>query len=207
MKRILCFGDSNTYGHDPKDASRLSIRWTRIIKKLLGEDYEIIEEGLCGRTTDLPFAGESDNWKGTTLLRPVISTHKPYDLLIIMLGTNDLLLYAKAEISDSADGIEELIKIAKATYPEGKILIVSPIEVDESVKDSHFCELYGPTRACELSKQFATAYSPIAKKYGCEFMNAADFAKASPLDGIHMDEENHTKLAYAITDKIQEILE
>lgn len=207
MKRILCFGDSNTYGHNPKDASRLNIRWTRIIQKLLGENYEIIEEGLCGRTTDFQVDGEVCGWEGTTLLNPIIATHKPYDLLIIMLGTNDLLLNAKAELSDSAKGLEKLIEIAKEAYPTGKILVISPILIDESVKNSDFSQLYGPARGCELSKEFANTYLPVATKLKCEFMNAADFAKASPLDGVHMDEKNHEKLAHAIADKIRNILE
>ena len=177
MKRILCFGDSNTYGHNPKDASRLSKRWTKITENRLGEDYEIIEEGLCGRTTDFHVEGEIDGLSGTTLLRPIIATHKPYDLLIIMLGTNDLLLKVNAELSDSVNGIKKLIEIATQTYPDGKILIISPIEVDKSVQNSFFCELYGPTRACELSKQFASVYLPVAEQYGCEFMNAADLLK------------------------------
>lgn len=207
MKRILCFGDSNTYGHNPKDASRLSRRWTRCIAEILGSDYEIIEEGLCGRTTVFPVNGIIDGWEGSTLLKPVIATHKPYDLLIIMLGTNDLLLSTGADISDSARGLEELIKTARENF-QSEILVISPILIDKSVKDNEiFCELYGPERACELSKQFAGSYKPIALKYGCHFMNAADFAQASALDGVHMDEKNHKQLAKAIAAKIKAIFE
>ena len=84
MKRILCFGDSNTYGHSPKDASRLSKRWTKITENLLGEDYEIIEEGLCGRTTDFHVEGEIDGLSGTTLLRPIIATHNVMLTLVVL---------------------------------------------------------------------------------------------------------------------------
>lgn len=206
MKRILCFGDSNTYGHDPKDASRLKKRWTRYVSEMLGGDCEIIEEGLCGRTTVFPVNGTPDGWEGSTLLRPVIATHKPYDLLIIMLGTNDLLLSTGADTEDSAEGMEKLIEIAQAEY-SSKILVISPILFDEAIQYNEiFSALYGGTRVCELSKEFAPKYERIARKHGCFFMNAADYAKASELDGVHMDSENHRRLAEAIYKKLTEIL-
>lgn len=205
MKRILCFGDSNTFGHDPKDASRLSKRWTRIIRPILGDDYEIIEEGLCGRTTVFSVKENAAGWEGSALIKPVICTHKPIDLLIIMLGTNDLLISSGADAKKSADGVEELIHMAREVT-DAKILIISPILIDESIKDSEiFSVLYGQTRACEMSRQFAPLFKEKALKNDCFFMDAAQFAKASVLDGVHMDSDNHEKLAAAIADKIKEI--
>ena len=206
MKRILCFGDSNTYGHNPVDGSRLDMRWTRYVSDMLGNGFEIIEEGLCGRTTIFPTNGVVDGWEGSTVLKPVISTHKPYDLLIIMLGTNDLLLSTNADTTDSARGLETLINIAQSTY-NSKILVISPILISDAVKNhEYFRQVYGMTRGQKLSKGFKKAYEPIAKKYGCAFLNAADYAKASDLDGVHMDSENHKKLADAIYKKVKEIL-
>ena len=205
MKRILAFGDSNTYGHDPKDCSRLDKRWTRLIRPLLGDGYEIIEEGLCGRTSVFSVDTNQPGWEGSTVIKPVLCTHKPFDLLIIMLGTNDLLLGAHTDVDGSAKGIETLIKMAKECV-DSKILIISPILIDESIADHPtFAPLYGGTRGCEMSKQFADKFKAVADKNGCEFMDAAKFAKASKLDGVHMDSENHGKLAAAIADKIKEI--
>lgn len=208
MKRILCFGDSNTYGHNPKDASRLEKRWTRILPTLLGGGYEIIEEGLCARTTVFHHKPDPESRIGERMLEPIISTHKPFDLLIIMLGTNDLLLECNAGAAESARGLDKLIHIARDAYPPAKILVISPIEIDKSVKDSEiFNPLYGGERAVIMSKQFAERFESVAIKNGCDFLNAALFAKASELDGVHMDGENHTKLARAVAAKIKEIYE
>ena len=205
MKRIVAFGDSNTYGHDPADGSRLDKRWTRLIRPMLGEGFEIIEEGLCGRTSVFSVNTNRDGWEGSTVIRPVVCTHKPFDLLIIMLGTNDLLAEAHADADDSARGIETLVKMARGCA-DSKILIISPILIDEAVAEHEtFGPLYGGTRACELSKQFAPRFKAVADKNGCYFLNAADHARASRLDGVHMDSENHAKLAAAIADKIKEI--
>ncbi len=206
MKRIVCFGDSNTYGHDPADGSRLENRWTRLIRPILGEGYEIIEEGLCGRTSVFSVDTNADGWEGSTVIKPVLCTHKPFDLLIIMLGTNDLLLGAHAGADDSARGIETLIKLARECV-DCKILIVSPILISPSVAESEtFAPLYGGIRACGLSKQLAPKFKAVAEKNQCGFLNAADYAHASDLDGVHMDSENHAKLAAAIADKIKELL-
>lgn len=208
MKRILCYGDSNTYGHNPADCSRLDGRWTRFLSEILGGGYEIIEEGLCGRTTvfDDPFDG---GLNGKTLLEPLIKTHKPLDLIIIMLGTNDLQLKFNENAFGVSRGIETLVKIAKNPLIYGgktpEILVVSPILIDKSIKNSFFADIYGAARAAEISKELAPKIEAVAKTYGVHFMDAAKYAKASRLDGVHMDSENHKKLAIAFAEKIKEI--
>ena len=91
MKTILCYGDSNTYGLMPDSPDRYprDVRWTGILQKKLGEDYYVIEEGLSGRTTlwDDPI---EEHKNGKKYLLPCLETHKPLDLVVIMLGTNDL---------------------------------------------------------------------------------------------------------------------
>lgn len=212
MKRILCYGDSNTFGHNPKDCSRLSenLRWTRLLKKLLGDEYEVIEEGLCGRTTvyDDCF---SDGLNGIKLLEPILKTHSPVDLVVLMLGTNDIQLQFASTPHDSARGIEALVKIIKNPMLYGdknppEILIVSPILIDPAIANSMFADLYGVERAVEFSKQLAPKYENISKLYKAHFINAAEFAKASVLDGVHMDAENHKKFAENIAEKIKNII-
>ena len=89
MKTILCYGDSNTWGLNPETLTRYApdVRWPGILKQELGSDYAIIEEGLSGRTTvwDDPLEGYKN---GKTYLSPCLNSHKPLDLVIIMLGTN-----------------------------------------------------------------------------------------------------------------------
>lgn len=91
MKTVLCYGDSNTYGYDPSDGFRYpeSVRWTCRLQKLLGDDYRIIEEGCNGRTT--VFDDPIESWKnGRDYLKPCLNSHKPIDIVILMLGSNDL---------------------------------------------------------------------------------------------------------------------
>ena len=91
MKRILCYGDSNTWGYIAGSGKRYphDVRWTGVVQRELGEGYQVLEEGLVGRTTvfDNPFAP----WRnGIDYLMPCLITHKPIDLIIVMLGSNDL---------------------------------------------------------------------------------------------------------------------
>ena len=92
MTRILCYGDSNTWGYDPASGERFAadIRWTGVLRKVLASDrFEVIEEGLNGRTTvwDDPIEGQKN---GRQYLIPCLESHRPLDLVVILLGTNDL---------------------------------------------------------------------------------------------------------------------
>src|SRR3954462_1773041 len=99
MKTIVCFGDSNTWGYDPASNGRFgpTNRWTGVLQTALGSDYRVIEEGLNGRTTtvDDPI---HDHRNGRHYLPPCLESHAPFDLVTIMLGTNDL----KARFNSSA---------------------------------------------------------------------------------------------------------
>ncbi len=88
MKRILCYGDSNTWGYNPisKDRYDENIRWTRVLARNLGADYEIIEEGLNGRTTVWDDPLEGNMRSGLTYLYPCLETHCPVDLVISDAG-------------------------------------------------------------------------------------------------------------------------
>ena len=142
MKRILCYGDSNTYGHNPLDCSRLQQRWTTYLKEKLGNNYEIIEEGLCGRTTVFEDSF-TYGLNGKLMLEPILRTHNPIDLVILMLGTNDIQLQFNKTAFDISRGIETLIKIIQnpliyGNYSVPQILLVSPILVIDPFKRPFF---------------------------------------------------------------------
>lgn len=207
MKKILCYGDSNTYGHNPVDCSRLDIRWPKLLR--LSGEYEIIEEGLCGRTTAFD-DNFTEGLNGKTMLEPILKTHQPLDLVILMLGTNDIQLQFNKTAFDISRGVETLVKIIQNPLIYGscsvpKILLVSPILIDKSIEYSFFSDLFGTNLAVELSEELAPQIKRVANLYSTYFLNAADYAKASPLDGIHMDPENHRLLAKAIENKLKEI--
>ena len=182
MKTIVCYGDSNTFGTNPAFTGEINssfrwgkeVRWTGKLQKLLGEEYNVIEEGLGGRTTaweDQATAGRN----GLAGIFPVLQTHEPIDLVIIMLGTNDL---------------------------KEVLLVVSPILLGEDIDNSWLSGVFGPT-ARERCKKLAPEFEKIARKYGCLFLDAAKVAKASEKDSVHMEAEEHTKLANAIYEMIQ----
>ena len=217
-KHIVCLGDSNTHGYsaspdDCADGPLLRFneeeRWTCLLGKQLGEDYLVLEEGLSGRTTvfsDPLYEGLS----ALGYLFPCLTSHEPVSLLIIMLGTNDLKVTFTPSEDVAVRAMEELLKVMLNPYiwehrKVPKVLIVSPVEIRESITDSHFWGMYD-YKSVELSKKLADLYEPLSHRYGCEFLNAAAVAEASLLDGIHMDAENHAKLAEALCKKIKQIL-
>ena len=112
LKEVLCYGDSNTWGYNPitKERYEKDERWTGVLQNALGNDYHVIEEGLNGRTTvwDDPIEGFKN---GKTYLIPCLETHKPLDLVIIMLGTNDLKKRFSLSAYDIAQGAGVLIDV------------------------------------------------------------------------------------------------
>ena len=210
MKRIVCFGDSNTFGHNPLDGSRLprDQRWTGTLSDLLGEEYEIIEEGLCGRTT-VRECPESPWVSGLPYLTPCVLLHQPFDLLILMLGTNDLQVPFQAIPLTVARGAEALVHqfLSLDWPPENrpKLLLVSPIHIGDVSVNPVFGPLFGYERASHYSRELAPYYKEIADRLGCEFFDAASVASPSPVDGLHMDPPEHEKLARALAEKVREI--
>ena len=91
--KVLCYGDSNTWGRDPHGKGiryPVNVRWTGLLQSKLGHDYDIIEEGLGGRTTVIDDP-KREGRNGKTYLRPCLETHSPIDVITLMLGTNDFI--------------------------------------------------------------------------------------------------------------------
>lgn len=209
VKNILCFGDSNTFASHPLGGRHpYDVRWTGRLQALLGEGYRVIEEGLGGRTTvfeDQIAPGRS----GRAALPIAIATHNPIDLIILMLGTNDLKEQYSVTMWDLARAMEQLMHIIESYeyaphYQKPQVLLVSPIAVGEGVEESPFgCFTYA---AVPKSKMFAQTYAPVAKKYGAHFLDAATVARPSAEDQLHMDADSHRALADALAEQVRSIL-
>ncbi|MBR3056850.1 MAG: SGNH/GDSL hydrolase family protein [Clostridiales bacterium] len=208
MKTVLCYGDSNTYGYVPETGLRYpkNIRWTGRLAELLGDEYIVIEEGCNGRTTvtDDPVEG----WKnGLDYLRPCLNSHKPVDIVVLMLGTNDLKevfhLDAK-QIAENAgilvDVILETTKAKQGFVPE--IVLVSPPEIGKGMPQSVFSSAFAP-ESIEESKKFSQYYQAVAEKKGCIFLDAARYIYPSDVDSLHLTEEGHRILAKQVAKKIR----
>jgi len=198
-KKILCYGDSNTWGRIPGITKRypINLRWPGILQQLLGDAYEIIEEGLSARTTiidDVKRIGKN----GKTYLVPCLETHNPIDIVILYLGTNDLKERFDRNPKQIKEGIEELIKLINEyawnnDNKPPKIILVSPAIVDETVPGVE--EKYKGAQA--KSEQLSRLYTELAQRYGLEFVDAATIVPSSKKDGYHLEADSHKKLAEA----------
>ena len=208
MKTVMCYGDSNTWGYDAATMQRFprDVRWTGVLQELLGEDYRVIEEGLNGRTTvwDDPIEGYKN---GKEYLIPCLESQKPLDLVIIMLGTNDLKLRFSLPAYDIADGAGVLVEIAQKSQAgpdEGapEVLLLAPGLVG---KLTDYAEMLEGSEA--KARRFSYHYQRVADEMGCHFLDTAPIWTPSNLDGIHFEVVEHRKLAVAMANKVREILE
>lgn len=203
MKRILCFGDSNTYGYIPGTGKRYNSkeRWTGILQQSLqNKEIEIIEEGVVGRTTVY-----EDSYRpglnGSKLLPTALQRHGTIDTVVLMLGTNDCKTIYHATPEEIGAGIEQLIKQIKSTAPNTKILLVSPILLGERVWEKDFDPEFNKN-SVQVSKGLKKVYSSLAHKYGADFLAASDYAAPSEVDQEHLTIEGHRNLADALTKKL-----
>ncbi len=205
--RILCYGDSNTWGYIPATAKRhpVGARWTSLVQEKLGNKYEIIEEGLNSRTTildDPKHVGKN----GKTYLTPCLQSHDPIDLVVLMLGTNDMKERFNRSPEQIVGGVEELINdIDEIEYDEGKapkILLMSPPLIDESVEG--VAEKYLGAEA--KSKQLGKLYENLAKKYSLAFIDLAEQVSPSKKDGYHLDEQSHKIVSELVARTILEVM-
>ncbi|MBQ8198482.1 MAG: SGNH/GDSL hydrolase family protein [Lachnospiraceae bacterium] len=200
MKTILCYGDSNTYGFDPVTGLRYpkTVRWTGRLQSLLGDAYLVVEEGCNGRTT--VFEDPVEGWKrGLDYLRPCLNTHKPVDVVILMLGTNDLKELFGASAQMVAQGAETLVETIQTFTAEKQgyvpeVILVSPPLIGEGVCDSAFCHSFG-MRAVMESRKLAQYYCEVAKRKNCFFFDAAKHIEPSEEDCVHLSPEAHEVMA------------
>jgi lysophospholipase L1-like esterase len=207
MFEVLCYGDSNTWGADPATCTRFSRdkRWPGVLQKALGADFHIIEEGLGGRTTvwEDPIEGHKN---GKEYLIPCLATHSPLDLVIIMLGTNDLKKRFSVTAQDIAAGAGILVDTVnksstgkKSETPKVLLLVPPPLgkltELEEMFEGGQ-----------EKSRRFSKHFRAIADMYGCELFDTSTVIQSSDLDGIHLDKEAHQQLGQAVAKEVKRIL-
>ena len=211
MKHILCFGDSNTWGYSPQDGSRFppNVRWTGTLQKTLGANYNIIEEGLNGRTTFINEEGEDARpfRSGSDVFSMILESHRPLDLVTIMLGTNDLKLEFNLSVEEIAQGVKELCEIVLSSEylidNPPKLLLISPIHIGFTIQpdQEEFFE-----QAREKSYQFAEHYQRVAEELGIHFLDAAKIVSPSEGEGVHWDADQHIKFGKVLAQKATEIL-
>lgn len=207
MFELMCFGDSNTWGYSAADGRRFprNVRWTGVLQAELGSNYAVIEEGLNGRTTVWEDPIEGDKM-GRRHLPPLLQSHAPLDLVVMMLGTNDLKKRFSAHASDIAAGAGALVDIITASQagPAGAapaVLLIAPPPLGKlSALEGMF------EGGAEKSRDLGGHYREVARLRGCHVMDAAEIIRSSDLDGIHLEEKDHLALGQAVARYVKKIL-
>lgn len=207
--RILCYGYSNTWGYiSGSDHQRHGNRWTKVLAQLLGKKFVVIEEGLNSRTlisNDLRPGKEGKN--GYDYLIPCLDSHDPIDLVILMLGTNELKATYNKTALEIGNLLEEyfvktiLNRKSQIDSTCPKLLIVCPPNISEK---TDYCKKNDKYFGAEKkSKELNGIYKNIALKHNCFFLGNEELVTG--VDGVHLTEESHIKLAKLLEEKVKEV--
>jgi lysophospholipase L1-like esterase len=211
VKTILCYGDSNTWGFNPRTLGRYDhkTRWPMVLARLLNQGappddpwWWVVEEGQNGRTScrEDPVEG---NRNGLGQLIPILESHKPLDVVAVMLGTNDLKPRFSPTPYDIARGVQRLVIAVQnsQTGPDNAAPQVIMICPPPTVESPVFKHIFGDCIA--LSKKLAPLYRRLAEECGALFLDAGKHINSSAADGIHLDPEAHQKLAAAVAEIVR----
>lgn len=210
-KRVVCFGDSNTWGYNAENMDRFSedIRWPCILQKGLGDDYQIIEEGLPGRTS----VSDDPLFEGVNALHyihPCLKSHAPLKLVIIMLGTNDTKERFGLTAYNIAQGIVRLACKAKSTETGAggnspKVLVVAPPMIDPNYYDTTIKFSMG--KKCDIkSKELPTHLNQLLTGTDIEFLDTSETVSMNDIDYMHLDKTGHKLLAEYVLKKVREMI-
>ncbi|MZI95562.1 hydrolase [Vibrio sp. CAIM 722] len=216
IKNILCFGDSLTWGWIPQPHSvpsqryALDKRWTGVMARALGAQFNVIEEGLNARTTNIDDPLDT-RVNGANYFPTSLASHLPLDLVIIMLGTNDTKPSFNQTPQRIAEGMSLLVSQARgsaggigAAYPAPKVLVVSPPPL-APMPDPWFGVMYegGHEKTLQLPKY----YKMMADFMKVMFFDAGSVVRTDGCDGIHLSEESNKTLGLAMAEKVLQIFE
>lgn len=215
-KHIVCFGDSNTHGYcaepwdcaDGGDRFNESERWTQLLAQRLGQEYLVLEEGLGGRTTVFqdPL---TEGLCGIDLIFPVLMSHGPVDLLIVMLGTNDTKERFGCNAECISVGMERLIAKAKSVecwrHGKPRILLICPPHILDGLYEGPFGGIMGA--GCpEKSRELARFYEAVARRRDCAFLDAEGIAEFNRTDCMHLTRKGHEDLARKLAELVPQLV-
>jgi lysophospholipase L1-like esterase len=211
VRQLLCYGDSNTWGCIPlvgdESPGRLASdeRWPGVLRRELGSGYWIVENGLNGRTTVWD-DGLGPYRNGRDLLMPTLLAHYPLDLVIVMLGTNDLKRRFNVSAKEIAEGAGQLLDVVAASgcgpdFGAPQALLVCPPSLARLERFAD--EFEGGT---EKSRELSGHFRAVAEARTCWFLDAGAHVSSSDSDGIHLDREAHASLGSAVANAVRAIL-
>lgn len=212
MKTILCYGDSITWGSDPTRPGLRHARenrWPEVMRQALGPGYHVMAEGLRGRTTAFDTDLADCDRNGARVLPTILYTHAPLDLVILMLGSNDLQDVIGGKASHAMQGMRRCVEIVLKHsarlpgVPAPKVLIAAPPHFVPT-PDAFYADIF--SQAVAQSRRIAPLYEALAAEMGVAFFDAAKIATASPVDGVHLDAENTRAIGRAIAPVVRDLL-
>lgn len=204
---VLVYGDSNTHGSGPAPDAQSPYRlpyedrWVNVMARDLGPDVRVIDEGMPGRTTVLDEPVDGPAYNGLRVLPAILASHAPIDLLVVMLGTNDLQYQYGFRTHDVARALERYVLDVRALGKAADLMLIAPVPVREI---GTYAVNYQGAEARQ--KGMSEAIKALALRLKTGFFDAASVAEISPLDGVHLDIENHHKLGRAMARAVGERL-
>lgn len=208
MPTLLCFGDSNTHGTPPilvrgqYHRFDAATRWPRVAASLL-PGWEVVEEGLPGRTAQFPDPVMGAHMDGRDGLKIALQSHGPLDAMTLMLGTNDVKTRFGATPETVLAGIACLLDIAlgeemQTRHGGFRVLLICPPPVLEQGPIA--AEFWGSR---QTSLRLPALYARLAQARGIGFLDAGQVIEVSPTDGIHFEPEAHRKLGQAVAQAVR----
>ena len=186
-RKILIYGDSNTFGYDPADMYErrypLQLRWTTILQERLQKDWVILPEGMNGRK--LP-----DLRYDSRRIRNLMAGLTPDDIFAVMLGTNDILLTMDPDAGSAVRSMESFLCFLLESREPETILVIAPPHIGSSlIRDPLYRRYY------EESLKMNEGFGLLSKKYKVRFADAGDWDIALSADLVHFSEEGHRQFA------------
>lgn len=224
-KRIMVFGDSNSWGWDPVPEIApiqrypADVAWPGVMAKDLGADYEVINESLSARTAvvadktvDAGLGLTGAGLSGAEYLPAALASQMPLDLVVIMLGTNDVKpVYNRSVEEISKDVMSLVAEVQKnvgvaTSYSPAKVMVVVPPHLG-TIAEVDWVQAMFPAEAVEKSKQLAATLCPMAEAAGVPCFDAGTVAEITGEDGIHMTAENHEKVGHAVAAEVLKVFQ
>ncbi|MBQ3372011.1 MAG: lipase [Oscillospiraceae bacterium] len=189
MKRVLCIGDSNTYGFDPRSyiGSRYpeTVRWTCLLQKDGREIINCGQNGLC-IPREYQYAINCD----------AIRSYLPLDLIIVMLGSNDLL--EEEPVDEIALNLERFLRVLQESFPDTKILLISPPVMKRGS--------WVPSQELiDASRKLGKTYKAVAEHLGIFHADAEEWKVELTYDGVHFTENGHAAFAKGLNEVLSSI--
>lgn len=203
MKKILCFGDSNTYGYTPATGVRFDecTRWTGRLSALLEKEYLILEEGMNNRNGFFKNP-QSIKLCGVDYLPIYLQNHKDIDICILALGTNDAQFFYNLDKQTVQNGLQSLTNSLLDANSETKIIIIPPVKIQPNILNGIFSMQFDLSSVKRIEETFEE-YKNFAQTNGFYYLDLNEFVKPSEADGLHYSVESHKIIAEKVAEFVR----